>query len=105
MNYSSSYTHTHTQANVKIPDGGNNKLELRRHMIFSSKKHTVFLKISWKLEGYITYFQEIKSYEKPRQHIKKQRHHFADKGLYGQSYGFSSSHVWMCELDHKKAES
>ena len=27
--------------------------------------------------------------------IKKQRHHFADKGLYSQSYGFSSSHVWM----------
>ena len=30
-----------------------------------------------------------------RQHIKKQRHHFADKGPYGQSYGFSNSHVWM----------
>ena len=30
-----------------------------------------------------------------RQHIKKQRHHFANKGLYSQSYGFSSSHVWM----------
>ena len=43
-----------------------------------------------------------KSYDKPRQHIKKQRHHFANKGLYSQSYGFSSSHVWMRELDHKK---
>ena len=43
-----------------------------------------------------------KSYEKPRQHIKKQRHHFADKGLTSQSYGFSSSHVPMWELDHKK---
>ena len=31
--------------------------------------------------------------DKPRQHIKKQRHYFADKGLYCQSYGFSSSHV------------
>ena len=30
-----------------------------------------------------------------RQHIKKQRHHFADKGEYSQNYGFSSSHVWM----------
>ena len=30
--------------------------------------------------------------------------HFANKGLYGQSYGFSSSHVWMWELDHKEAE-
>ena len=36
-----------------------------------------------------------KSYEKPRQHIKRQRHHFADKGPYKQSYGFSSGHVWM----------
>ena len=36
-----------------------------------------------------------KSYDKPRQHIKKQRHHFADKFLYNQSYDFSSSHVWM----------
>ena len=34
-----------------------------------------------------------KSYDKPRQCIKKQRHHFADKGPYRQSYGFSSSHV------------
>ena len=40
--------------------------------------------------------------DKPRQHIKKQRHHFADKGPYSQSYGFSSSHVQMWELDHKE---
>ena len=37
---------------------------------------------------------------KPRV-LKKQRHHFSDKGPYSQSYGFSSSHVWMWELDHK----
>ena len=43
-----------------------------------------------------------KSYDKPRQCIKKQRHHFANKGLSSQSYGFSSSHVWMWELDHKE---
>ena len=35
------------------------------------------------------------SYDKPRQCIKKQRHHFVNKGLYSHSYGFSSSHVWM----------
>ena len=35
------------------------------------------------------------SYEKARQSIKEQRHHFADKGPYSQSYGFSSSHIWM----------
>ena len=44
-----------------------------------------------------------KSYDKPRQHIKKQRHHFADKGSDSQSYGFSSSHVQMWELDHKES--
>ena len=36
-----------------------------------------------------------KSYDQPRQHIKKQRHYFTDKGPSSQSYGFSSSHVWM----------
>ena len=42
------------------------------------------------------------SYEKPRQHIKKCRYHFANKGMSSQSYGFSNSHVWMWELDHKE---
>ena len=42
-----------------------------------------------------------KSYDTPRQCIKKQRHHFADKGLSSQSYSFSSSHVWMWGLKHK----
>ena len=42
-----------------------------------------------------------KCYDKPRQHIKKQRHHFGNKGPSSQSYGFSSSHAWMWELDHK----
>ena len=44
------------------------------------------------------------SYDQPRQHIKKQRHYFVDKGPSSQSYGFSSSHVRMWELDHKKDE-
>ena len=39
---------------------------------------------------------------KPRQCIKKQRHLFADKGPYSQNYGFSSSHAWMWEFDHKE---
>ena len=43
-----------------------------------------------------------KSHDKPRQHIKKQRHYFSDKGPSGQSYGFSSIHVWMWDLDHKE---
>ena len=43
-----------------------------------------------------------KSYDQPRQHIKEQRHYFANKVLSSQGYGFSSSHVWMWELDHKE---
>ena len=43
-----------------------------------------------------------KSYDKPRQHIKKQRHHFANKSPYSQNYGFSSNHIQMWELDHKE---
>ena len=43
-----------------------------------------------------------KSYDKLRQHIKKQRHYFANKGPYSQSYAFSSSHVWMWELNYKE---
>ena len=35
------------------------------------------------------------SYDQPRQHIQKQRHYFANKGLSSQGYGFSSGHVWM----------
>ena len=51
---------------------------------------TAFLKklIPWK-----------ESYDQPREHIKKQRHYFANKGLSSQGYGFSSGHVWMLELD------
>ena len=44
-----------------------------------------------------------KSYDQPRQHIKKQRHYFANKGLSSQGYGYSSSHVWMWKLDYKQS--
>ena len=44
------------------------------------------------------------SYDQPRQHIKKYRHYFANKGMSSQSYDFSSSHVWIWELDYEKAE-
>ena len=43
------------------------------------------------------------SYDQPRQHIKKQRHYFTNKGPSSQSYGFSSSHAWMWELDYKES--
>ena len=44
-----------------------------------------------------------KIYDQPRQHIKKQRHYFANKGLSSQGYGFSSSHVWIWEFDYKES--
>jgi len=43
------------------------------------------------------------SYDQPRQHIKKQRHYFANKCPSNQGYGFCSSHVWMWELDYKES--
>ena len=45
----------------------------------------------------------MESYEKPRQYIKKQGHHFVEKVLYVQSYGFPSSQIWMWQLDHKES--
>jgi len=45
-----------------------------------------------------------KSYDQPRQHIKEQRHYFADKDSTSQSYGFSSSCVWMWELNYKDSK-
>ena len=47
------------------------------------------------------YFTQ-KSYDKPRQHIKKQKHLFANRDRYSQRYVFSSSHLWMWQLDHKE---
>ena len=44
-----------------------------------------------------------KSCDKPRQHIKKQRHYFANKGPSSQSYDFCGSHVWMWELHHRES--
>ena len=44
-----------------------------------------------------------KSCDQLRQHIKKKKHYFANKGLSSQSYDFSSSHVWMWELDYKES--
>ena len=44
-----------------------------------------------------------KSYDQPRQHIKKQRHYFANKGPSSQSYGFTTYHEWMWKLDYKES--
>ena len=62
---------------------------------------TDFIFLGYKITAMVTAVMKLKdaswkkSYDKPRQCIKKQRHHFADKALYSQSYGFSSSHIWM----------
>jgi len=53
--------------------------------------------MKWKM---LAHWKKIS--DKLRQCIKKQTHHFADKGLYSQSYGFPSGHVWTWELDHKE---
>ena len=45
----------------------------------------------------------LETYDQPRQHIKKQRHYFVNKGPSSQGYGFSSSHVWMWESDYKES--
>ena len=62
------------------------------------------ISLSWapKSLQMVTAIMKFKNYDKPRQCIKKQRHHFVDKGPYSQSYGFSSSHIQMWELDHKE---
>ena len=44
-----------------------------------------------------------KSYDQPKQHMKKQRHYFVNKGTSSQGYGFSSSHVWIWELDYNES--
>ena len=60
--------------------------------------------VHWRREWQITsIFLPWDLHDQPRQHIKKQRHYFANKGPSNQSYGFSSSHVWVCELDYKES--
>ena len=64
------------------------------------------LKKSWTwLSNFRTHMHASwkKSCDQPGQHIKKQRHHFANKGPSSQSYDSSTSHVWMWELDYKES--
>ena len=64
--------------------------------------------VSTILSEWLDWYEKIfaswkKSYDKPRQHIKKQRHYVTNKGPSSQGYGFPSSHVWMWELDYKES--
>ena len=61
--------------------------------IFRGSKITADGDCSHEIKKTLTPWKE--SYDQPRQHIKKQRHYFANKGLSSQGYGFSSGHVWM----------
>ena len=61
--------------------------------IFGGSKITVDGDCSHEIKRRLLLGREVMT--KPRQHIKKQRHYFANKDPSGQGYGFSSSHVWM----------
>ena len=67
-------------------------METMRDFIFLCSKNTADGDYSHEIKRLAPW---KKSYDKPRQLIKKQRHYFANKGLSHQSYGFSSSHIWM----------
>ena len=75
------------------------KVETLRVFIFSGSKITADGDCSHEIKRHVLLWK--KSYDQPRQHIKKQRHYFAYKNLSSQRYGFSSSHVWMWELGYK----
>ena len=65
-------------------------MEIAREFSFWAPKSLQMVTAAMKLNDLVPW---KKSYDKPRQHIKKQRHHFVNKGLYSQNYSFSSSHV------------
>ena len=69
------------------------KAETVTDFIFLGSKITADGDCSHKIKRGFTPWK--KSYDQPRQHIKKQRHYFANKGLSSQVYGFSSAHIWM----------
>ena len=75
-------------------------VETVRDFIFGGSKITADGECSHEVKRHLAPWK--KSYDQPRQHIKKQRNYLADKGLSSQNYGFSSSRVWMCELDYKE---
>ena len=69
------------------------KVEAVKYLIFLGSKITEHCDCCHEITNYFASWKE--SYQKPAEYIKKQRHHFDDKGPYSQSYGFSSNHVQM----------
>ena len=86
-------------ASSHIPSGQIERGKVEANFIFLGSKITADSDCSHKIKTLAPYKE---NYDKPRQHIKKKRDHFANKGPYGQSYTFSSSHVWMWELENKE---
>ena len=69
------------------------KVETMTYFIFLGSKITADGDCSHEIKKTLALWKE--SYDKPRQHIKRQRHHSANRGLSSQSYGFSRSYVWI----------
>ena len=86
------------QAPVKKSSNGldwmnNERIKNDKQIVFIDNRKDVFDGIAGAAETNIVLWK--KSYDQPRQHIKKQRHYFANKSPSSQGYGFSSGHVWM----------
>ena len=79
---------------------GNSGDSGRLYFFFELQNHCRWWLQPWNLEDTYSWKE---SYDQPRQHIKKQRHYFVNKGLSSQGCGFSSNHVWMWELDYKES--
>ena len=77
-------------------------METVTDFIFLASKITVGGDWSHEIKRCLLLGRKGQIYDKYRQHIKKQRYHFTRKGPSSQSYGFSNSHVWIWELDHKE---
>ena len=71
-------------------------METVKYFISWAPKSLQMVTAAMKLKELLTPWK--KNYDKSRQHIKQQRHYFANKGLYSQSYGFSSSHKWIVRV-------
>ena len=112
------YTHTHTHTHIHTHISGS--MASMDHGIWShhfmanrwrnsgNRGRLYFgglqIYCRWKLQPWNkkTLTPWKKGYDQPRQHIKKPRHYFANKGPSRQGYDFSSSHVWMWELNYKE---
>ena len=79
------------------------KLNIQKTTIMASGPITSWQIDEETMEIVTDYIFLEESNDQPRQHIKKQRRYFTNKGPSGKSYGYSSSHVWMWELDYKES--